>query len=114
MKAQNFLILFISCFSLLGCFNKAEIPSNIQTNGQMVVSGETTSHVIHTVEISAQLEELFRAQCESIAIQGGLTRDTAPFETFVSNCIAEKSQEFMTNLLALIQQQQQENEEQTP
>ena len=64
-------------------FNKADIlHQEIKANA--VVSGETTSRVVHTVEISAQLEQLFRAECESLAIQAGLQRETPPFETYVA------------------------------
>jgi len=89
---------------LLGCGigNKIDVPNRIDA----VVSGETTSHIIHTVEISAQLEQIFRAECESLAIQAGLERETAPFETFVASCVAEKSKKFMDDFLTFIQSQQ--------
>jgi hypothetical protein len=94
---------------LVGCGigNKIDVPNRIDT----VVSGETTSHIIHTVEISAQLEQIFRAECESLAIQAGLQRDTPPFETFVATCVAEKSKKFMDDFLTFIQSQQSQQEE---
>ena len=112
MKTVKFLLPVMALFGLPACFNKADIPSEIKANA--VVSGETTSRVVHTVEISAQLEQLFRAECESLAIQAGLQRETPPFETYVASCIATKSQAFMAQLLQFIQEQQQQQGNQEP
>lgn len=97
-------LLLATLVALSSCFNKADIPNEITAS----VSGETTSRVIHTVEISAQLEQIFRGECESLAIQGGLVRDTPEFEVYVSACISQKSQEFIANFLAFIQSQQEQ------
>lgn len=96
------LIILILCSC--GFNNRVNIPKRLD----IVTSGEATARVVHSIEISAQLEQIFRAECESLAIQGGLQRDTPPFEQFVAACISEKSQVFMQQFLDFIQQQQEQ------
>lgn len=98
------LMLNLIVISLCSCGfnNRVNIPKRLD----IVASGEATTRVVHTVEVSAQLEQLFRSECESLAIQAGLQRDTQPFEQFVSACITEKSNQFMASFLEFIQSQQ--------
>lgn len=98
------LMLSLIAISLCSCGfnNRVNIPKRLD----IVTSGEATARIVHSIEISAQLEQIFRAECESLAIQGGLQRDTPPFEQFVAACISEKSQVFMQQFLDFIQSQQ--------
>lgn len=99
---QLMLILIVINACSCGFNNKIDIPNRIDA----VASGETTVRVVHTVEISAELQQIFRAECESLAIQAGFIRDTPEFETFVSTCVTEKSNKFMQDFLDFIQSQQ--------
>lgn len=102
------LLLLISF--LVSCANKVDVPSEVKVTPapqEVNVNGIPSEiRVIHVVEISAQMGQIFNKECSDLAIVAGLSPDTPEYKEFVDNCVLDKSNQFIKDFMALIQQQQ--------
>lgn len=89
--------------ALAGCANnKAEVPERVEV--VMIPPTEPVEiRIIHTIEVSAQLEGAFRTECEIQAEELGLLIGTPEYDVYVDSCVAERSTDFVNQFLDLIQ-----------
>jgi len=95
---------------LIGCANDVKVPSEVKVTPapqEVNVNGIPSEiRVVHVVEISAQMGQIFNKECSDLAITAGLTPDTPEYQSFVDNCVLDKSNQFIKDFMTLIQQQQ--------
>jgi len=78
---------------MMGCSNKAEIPANVK------VSGETTVRVVHQIEVSVEMQNVFTDECRT-----ELGED-APTEA-LDLCRDKKVTDYINKFLDILNQQE--------
>lgn len=83
----------------MGCMNDVKVPTSVEVTG---VPEEV--RVVHVIEISAQMETVFNNECETLAQEAGITPEMTGYEEFVATCVTDKTNKFIEDFLALIDQ----------
>ncbi len=91
-------LLLLTSF-LISCANKVEVPASVEVTG---VPEEV--RVVHVIEISAQMETVFNNECETLAEEAGITPEMTGYEEFVTTCVTDKTNKFIEDFMALIDQ----------
>lgn len=107
---MEWLIIMSTSFFLVGCVgNKTQIPEHIDVN---VPNTTQTVNVIHTIELSANLENIFRTSCENEF--KSLNLPTELKTEWVNQCVATKSNQFIADFMQVINQGMAQSQAQQP
>lgn len=89
--------------STISCANRFEVPSDINVNANIPETTQTVK-VIHTFEISVQMEEFFRKSCTT-QVDSTVPPIPEPQRTkAIDTCVSISIQQFISDLMKIIEQ----------
>lgn len=101
------IIVIAALLASTACNNKVDtqVPSEIKVN---VPETTQTVNVVHSFEISLQMEEFFRRSCTTQVDSVPVPLPEPQRSQAIDLCISNSVQKFITDLMSLVKQQQQQ------